>query len=126
MTSLRTILPHRNMGYVYICAIRPVLSRMINLPTQATYLNLPLVETHVPGCGLHVPAAAATVPRYDAFFLRTASFDVPAEGKSALALEMDDVRVLLRDATPRTLVMVDELGKAALCLAWLTNSMSHP
>ncbi|CAN0365626.1 unnamed protein product, partial [Discosporangium mesarthrocarpum] len=30
--------------------------------------------------------------RYDGFFLRTASFDVPSEGKSAFALEMDDVR----------------------------------
>lgn len=32
------------------------------------------------------------MPRFDNLFMRTASFDVPAEGKSAFALEMDDVR----------------------------------
>lgn len=34
----------------------------------------------------------SSVPRFDNLFMRTASFDVPAEGKSAFALEMDDVR----------------------------------
>ena len=51
------------------------------------------------------------IPRFDHLFLRTASFDVPSEGKSAFALEMDDVRVLLRDSSSRSLVFLDELGK---------------
>ena len=51
------------------------------------------------------------IPRFDHLFLRTASYDVPSEGKSAFALEMDDVRVLLRDSTSRSLVFLDELGK---------------
>lgn len=33
------------------------------------------------------------------------------QGKSAFALEMDDVRVLLRDCTPKSLVLLDEIGK---------------
>lgn len=49
--------------------------------------------------------------RYDHYFLRTASYDVPSEAKSAFALEMDDVRVMLRDCTDRSLVMIDELGE---------------
>ena len=48
---------------------------------------------------------------FDGFFLRTASFDIPAERKSAFALEMDDVRVMLRDSSRRSLALVDELGK---------------
>jgi len=36
---------------------------------------------------------------------------VPSEAKSAFALEMDDVRVMLRDCTDRSLVMIDELGE---------------
>lgn len=51
------------------------------------------------------------VRRYDGFFLRTASYDIPAEDKSAFALEMDDVRVMLRDSSRRSLALVDELGK---------------
>jgi DNA mismatch repair ATPase MutS len=62
-------------------------------------------------CGLHVPASRARVPRFDSVFMRTASYDVPAEGKSAFALEMDDVRVMLRDCTHRSFVLLDEIGK---------------
>ena len=41
------------------------------------------------------PCAPGTVvPRYDCFFLRTASFDVPSEGKSAFAQEMEDLEVM--------------------------------
>lgn len=50
------------------------------------------------------------VPRYDKFFLRTASFDIPSEQKSAFASEMDDMRVMLRDCSSRSLLMIDELG----------------
>lgn len=51
------------------------------------------------------------MPRFDNFFLRTASYDVPSEAKSAFALEMDDMRVVLRDASHQSIVMIDELGK---------------
>ena len=54
--------------------------------------------------------------RYDHYFLRTASYDVPSEAKSAFALEMDDLRVMLRDSTDHSLVMIDELGTGdAVC-----------
>ena len=62
--------------------------------------------------GLFVPCdEGARVPVYDSFFLRTSSYDVPSEGKSSFALEMDDMRVVLRDSTTRSLVMIDELGR---------------
>lgn len=63
---------------------------------------------------------------FDGFFLRTASFDIPAEGKSAFALEMDDVRVMLRDSSDRSLALVDELGKgtSARCVLFLVVDRS--
>ena len=51
------------------------------------------------------------VPRYDNFFLRTTSYDIPIIGMSAFALEMNDIRVILRDCSNRSLVMIDEIGK---------------
>ena len=69
-----------------------------------------LVAALLANCGLFVPAAQARVPRYDNFFLRTTSDDVPSEGKSAFGAEMDDMRVLMRDSTERSLLMIDELG----------------
>lgn len=41
---------------------------------------------------------------------------MPAEAKSAFALEMDDVRVMVRDCTHKSLVMIDELGKGRALL----------
>jgi DNA mismatch repair ATPase MutS len=52
-----------------------------NMSGKSTLMRSTMAAALLAGAGLHVPAAAATVPRYDAFFLRTASFDVPAEGK---------------------------------------------
>ena len=49
--------------------------------------------------------------RQDGYFLRTAASDCPAEGLSAFALEADDMRILLRDVTPRSLAAIDELGR---------------
>ena len=41
---------------------------------------------------------------------------MPSEAKSAFALEMDDLRVMLRDSTDHSLVMIDELGTGdAVC-----------
>ena len=62
-------------------------------------------------CGLLVPAQSARVPRYDAFLVRQAGGDAPSENKSAFALEMDDARTVLRDATERSLVTLDEIGR---------------
>jgi DNA mismatch repair ATPase MutS len=62
-------------------------------------------------CGLMVPAASARIPAQDSYFLRAASFDSPADGLSAFAVEMLDIATMLRDASPSTLVLVDELGR---------------
>jgi hypothetical protein len=82
-----------------------------NMSGKSTLMRSLLVAALLANCGMFVPAAAAQVPRFDTFFLRTASYDIPSEAKSAFALEMDDMRVIMRDCTDRSLVMIDELGK---------------
>jgi DNA mismatch repair ATPase MutS len=82
-----------------------------NMSGKSTLMRSMTVAALLANCGLYVPCRRAVVPRYDNFFMRTASYDVPSEGKSAFALEMDDVRVMLRDCTSRSLVMLDEIGK---------------
>ncbi|CAM9772584.1 unnamed protein product, partial [Chrysoparadoxa australica] len=82
-----------------------------NMSGKSTIMRSTMAAALLANAGLFIPASEATVPRYDAFFMRTSSHDVPSEGKSAFALEMDDMRVVLEGGTPRSLVMVDELGK---------------
>ena len=81
-----------------------------NMSGKSTLMRSVLVAALLANCGLFVPCTQAWVPKYDHFFLRTASHDVPIEKKSAFALEMDDVRIILKDATSRSLIMIDELG----------------
>lgn len=82
-----------------------------NMSGKSTLMRSLLVLALLANCGFFVPAAVAEIPRFDTFFLRTASYDIPSEAKSAFALEMDDMRVIMRDCTSRSLVMMDELGK---------------
>lgn len=44
-------------------------------------------------CGLFVPCTQAKISTIDSFFLRTASFDVPSENKSAFGLEMGTIQI---------------------------------
>lgn len=82
-----------------------------NMSGKSTLMRALAVAALLGNCGLYVPCTKALIPRYDNVFVRTASYDVPSEGKSAFALEMDDVRVMLRDCTKKSLVMLDEIGK---------------
>lgn len=84
-----------------------------NMSGKSTLMRSIIVTAILANCGLFVPCTTAIVPRYDNFFLRTASYDIPSEAKSAFALEMDDIRVVLRDATSKSLVMIDELGNSS-------------
>ena len=83
-----------------------------NMSGKSTLMRSVLVAALLGNCGLYTPVTKnSRMCRYDNFFLRTASYDVPSTGMSSFALEMDDLRVVLRDCTPRSLVMVDELGR---------------
>jgi DNA mismatch repair ATPase MutS/predicted GIY-YIG superfamily endonuclease len=88
-----------------------------NMGGKSTLMRSTMAAALLANCGLFIPAASASIPRYSSYFLRAASYDVPSEGKSAFALEMDDMRVMLRDSSNgghgkgTSLVMVDEVGK---------------
>jgi DNA mismatch repair ATPase MutS len=71
-----------------------------------------LVTALLANCGLFVPCTTeATVPEYDAYFLRTSSFDIPSEGKSSFAVEMSDLTAIMRDTSPHSFLMMDEIGQ---------------
>eukprot|EP00271_Cylindrocystis_brebissonii_P021047 TRINITY_DN733_c0_g3_i5.p1 TRINITY_DN733_c0_g3~~TRINITY_DN733_c0_g3_i5.p1 ORF type:complete len:1701 (+),score=354.83 TRINITY_DN733_c0_g3_i5:2039-7141(+) len=62
-------------------------------------------------CGLMVPAREASVPHYDALYLRMMAQDSPADGKSSFQVEMAELGTLLHESSFRSLVLVDELCK---------------
>ncbi|EPS69798.1 hypothetical protein M569_04966, partial [Genlisea aurea] len=60
-------------------------------------------------CGLMVPAERATIPHFDSIMLHMKSYDSPADGKSSFQVEMSEIRSVVSRATPRSLVLIDEI-----------------
>eukprot|EP00668_Euglena_longa_P001770 GGOE01002080.1.p1 GENE.GGOE01002080.1~~GGOE01002080.1.p1 ORF type:complete len:1320 (-),score=345.77 GGOE01002080.1:203-3883(-) len=84
-----------------------------NMSGKSTLLRSVTAAALLANCGFAVPVAAegTVIPRIDGYFLRTNTTDCPKEGMSSFALEADDMRLLLRDTTPRSLAAVDEFGR---------------
>ncbi|KAJ3366801.1 DNA mismatch repair ATPase msh1 [Allomyces javanicus] len=61
--------------------------------------------------GCPVPAISAQLPIYDAIYTRFGSYDDLAHNQSTFAAEMADLRRILSKGTPRSLVLMDELGR---------------
>ncbi|KAL2613188.1 hypothetical protein R1flu_024880 [Riccia fluitans] len=62
-------------------------------------------------CGLMVPCRSASVPRLDSIMLRMMISDSPADSKSSFQMEMSELRSIVSEATPKSLVLYDELCK---------------
>eukprot|EP00667_Euglena_gracilis_P000511 EG_transcript_511 len=84
-----------------------------NMSGKSTLLRSVTAAALLANCGFAVPVSPAgtAIPRIDGYFLRTNTTDCPKEGMSSFALEAEDMRLLLRDATSRSLAAVDEFGR---------------
>ncbi|KAG0147720.1 hypothetical protein CROQUDRAFT_42418 [Cronartium quercuum f. sp. fusiforme G11] len=60
--------------------------------------------------GCHVPAEHATIGIFDACFTRMGMSDELGRGRSSFMVELNDTSSILKAATPRSLVIFDELG----------------
>ena len=61
--------------------------------------------------GSYVPAAAARIGLVDRIFTRMGSSDDLAGGRSTFMVEMTETANILHNATPRSLVLMDEVGR---------------
>jgi hypothetical protein len=83
-----------------------------NMAGKSTLLRSTCAVALLGASGLAIPAASASeIPYFDAFMLRNFSADSPLEELSSFAVEMKEMRYVLTDATEKSLVLVDELGK---------------
>jgi DNA mismatch repair protein MutS len=101
-----------------------------NMGGKSTYLRQVALAVLLAQAGSFVPAASAHIGRVDRLFTRVGSADRLGAGQSTFMVEMQETAAILRAATPRSLVLLDELGRGTatydgLALAWAVTEHLH-
>ncbi|KAI0200074.1 muts domain V [Astrocystis sublimbata] len=82
-----------------------------NMAGKSTYLRQNALITILAQAGCYVPASHATLGIVDAVFSRVGSADNLYRDQSTFMVEMMESAQILRHATPRSLVIMDEIGR---------------
>lgn len=101
-----------------------------NMGGKSTYLRQNALVVLLAHAGSFVPASAATVGLCDRVFTRVGASDSLARGESTFLTEMAETAHILRHATRRSLVVLDEIGRGTatfdgLSLAWAIAEHLH-
>ena len=82
-----------------------------NMAGKSTYLRQVALITLLAQVGSYVPAEAASIGIVDRIFTRIGAQDDLATGQSTFMVEMVETANILHHATPRSLVILDEIGR---------------
>jgi len=94
-----------------------------NMAGKSTYIRQVALLTLLAHTGSFVPAAQARVDLVDRIFTRIGASDDLARGQSTFMVEMTETADILNNATARSLIVLDEIGRGTstfdgLSLAW--------
>jgi DNA mismatch repair protein MutS len=82
-----------------------------NMGGKSTYMRQVAQIALLAYCGSFVPARSACLGPLDRIFTRIGASDDLAGGRSTFMVEMTEAAAILNNATPKSLVLVDEIGR---------------
>lgn len=94
-----------------------------NMAGKSTYMRQVALITLMAHMGSFVPAASASIPLCDRIFTRVGASDDLAAGQSTFMVEMSEMASILANATSKSLLVLDEIGRGTstfdgLSIAW--------
>lgn len=94
-----------------------------NMGGKSTYLRQVALISLMAHMGCFVPAAKAVIPLLDRIFTRVGASDDLTQGQSTFMVEMNELATILSQASDRSLVILDEIGRGTstydgLSIAW--------
>jgi DNA mismatch repair protein MutS len=101
-----------------------------NMSGKSTYIRQVAMLVVMAQMGSFVPAESATIGVVDRVFTRVGASDDLARGRSTFMVEMEETANILNNATPRSLVVLDEIGRGTstfdgISIAWAVAEYLH-
>jgi len=101
-----------------------------NMGGKSTFLRQNALIAVLAQAGAYVPATSATLGLVDRLFSRVGASDNLARGRSTFMVEMVETAAILAQATPRSFVILDEVGRGTstydgLAIAWAVVEAIH-
>src|SRR5437660_12228509 len=101
-----------------------------NMGGKSTFLRQAALIAVLAQAGSFVPAARAKIGIVDRLFSRVGASDNLARGRSTFMVEMVETAAILAQATPQSLVILDEIGRGTstydgLAIAWAVVEAMH-
>jgi DNA mismatch repair protein MutS len=101
-----------------------------NMGGKSTFLRQTALIAVLAQAGSFVPATRATVGMVDRLFSRVGASDNLARGRSTFMVEMVETAAILAQASPNSLVILDEIGRGTstydgLAIAWAVVEAMH-
>jgi DNA mismatch repair protein MutS len=101
-----------------------------NMAGKSTIMRQAALIVILAQMGSFVPAREANLSLVDRIFTRVGATDDLVRGRSTFMVEMEEVAHILRNVTPRSLILLDEIGRGTstfdgLSIAWAVTEYLH-